>query len=87
MAYAAWNQCRPLARLRQPETATRLMAFAMNHWTAQFGPLAPEDMRYVRNVRRLARAQLGAVAEAALWEQGLQLPLGQAMALAEGPPA
>jgi hypothetical protein len=46
-----------LARLRQPEAAIQLMAFASVFWTSLFGPLARDDERHVRRVRALVARQ------------------------------
>ena len=80
LAYGLWNIARPLARLRQPQAALRLMAFAARFWTDSMGPLRSDDLRYVRIVRRLVGVQLGAAAAARLWHEGEALDLRTAVA-------
>jgi predicted ATPase len=82
LAYALWNPARPLARLRRPEAAMRVMAFAATFWERSFGPLAAADRRTVRQVHRLVRAQLGAARAEALWTDGASLPIADVVALA-----
>jgi predicted ATPase/tetratricopeptide (TPR) repeat protein len=82
LAYALWNPPLALARLRRPEAALRLMAFAARFWEQSFGPLSRADRRTLRRVRRLAQAQLGAERAQASWDEGLALDIGSAVALA-----
>jgi predicted ATPase len=82
LAYGLWNQCRPRARLRQPELAARLMAFSVRFWTETFGPLERGEERDVAVVRRLVAHQVGAAREAELWQEGWALSLPAAVALA-----
>jgi predicted ATPase len=82
LAYALWNQCRPRARLRQPEAACMLAAFSARLWTGRFGPLEAGEERHIARVRRLVRCQVGAARETALWQQGQALTLEAAIALA-----
>ena len=79
LAYGLWNIARPLARLRQPQAALRLMAFAARFWTDSMGPLRADDQRYLRIVRGLVRAQLGAAATEALWREGEAMDLAAAV--------
>jgi predicted ATPase len=81
LVFALWNHGRNLARLRQPDDAARLMAFAEHHWRAHFGPLDKDELHFVRQVRRLVQAQRGRPAMLALWEEGAALSLGDAVAL------
>ena len=82
LGYGLWNLPRVLARLRQPRSAARLMAFAENFWVSRLGPLGPADMRFVRRVRGLVRAQTSA-AQAELWAiEGRTLELAAAVRLA-----
>ncbi|MCA0243142.1 MAG: AAA family ATPase [Proteobacteria bacterium] len=82
LAYALWNPPLALARLRRPEAALRLMAFAARFWEQNFGPLGRADRRTLRRVRRLAQAQLGAARAQGLWDEGLGLDVDRAVALA-----
>ncbi|MFT3819422.1 MAG: tetratricopeptide repeat protein [Rubrivivax sp.] len=82
LAYALWNPPLALARLRRPEAALRLMAFAARFWEQSFGPLGRADRRTLRRVRRLAQAQLGAARAQAAWDEGLGLDIDGAVALA-----
>jgi predicted ATPase/tetratricopeptide (TPR) repeat protein len=82
LGYALWNPARVLARLRRPEPAMRLMAFAAAFWVRSFGPLGSGDRLYVRRVRRLVQAQVGAARAQALWLEGEGMDIGQAVALA-----
>jgi predicted ATPase len=82
LAYALWHPPRLLARLRQPEAAQRLMAFAAAFWAQRFGPLGDADRRELRRVRRLVRAQVGAARADALWREGESLDIAAAVALA-----
>jgi hypothetical protein len=72
-----------LARLRRPEAAMRLMGFAATFWEQNFGPLGRADLQYLRRVRALVKAQLGAARAQALWDEGAALPIAQAVALAQ----
>lgn len=81
LAFALWNHGRNLARLRLPAEAARLMAFSASHWTRNFDTLDASDLRYLRLVRRLVRAQLGRAAADRAWEEGKALTLAEAVAL------
>lgn len=82
LAYALWNLPRPLARLRRPEPAMRLMGFAVSFWAQRVAPLSAADQAYVRRVRGLVCKQLGAARTEALWLDGAGLDLAAAVALA-----
>jgi tetratricopeptide (TPR) repeat protein len=82
LAYALWNPPRSLARLRRPEPAMRLMAFAATFWESSFGPLARSDRQTVRRVRRLVQAQVGTAQAEAWWAEGTAMDIGSAVALA-----
>ncbi len=82
LAYGLWNAPRLLAHLRRPEAAMQLLGFTVQFWTQGFGPLRPDDQRYVRRVRGLVRAQLGAARTEALWHEGQALDLAAAVRLA-----
>jgi predicted ATPase len=81
LAYALWNPPRLLARLHRPEPAVRLMGFAATFWESGFGPLGKADKAYVRRVRGLAAAQIGAARVQALWLEGAAMNVAQAVAL------
>jgi predicted ATPase len=82
LAYGLWNLPRALAHLRQPETALRLMAFAQAHWSRHFGVLSAEDRHDLRLIRRLAGLGVAVARVDALWCDGEQLTLAEAVALA-----
>lgn len=87
LAYALWNPARPLARLRRPEEAMRLMGFAASFWQASFGPLTRTDRRELRTVQALVRRQIGPARAAQCQAEGEALNVAQAVALlaAAGP--
>ena len=82
LAFALWNQCRNLARLRRPEPAALLMAFSERYWVTHYGPLAADDLRFVRRVRALVAHQIGADRLAALWDAGARLSSADALRIA-----
>ena len=82
MAFGLWNLARPMAHRRRPEAALLLLAFAARYWTANFGELVRADLRYVEQVRRLARVQIGAAAVEQIWERAAHLALPAALDLA-----
>lgn len=82
LAYALWNPPRLLARLGRPEAAMQLMGFAAAFWLSSFGPLGRSDQLYLRRVRGLVSAQLGATRAMALERQGAEMDLKAAVALA-----
>jgi predicted ATPase len=82
LAYVLWGPGLALARLRRPQQAARLMAFAAVFWRSQYGVLAEHDLATMRRVRRLVRAQIGEVAARAEWARGEALALPEAVALA-----
>ena len=84
LAFGFWNLPRAWAHARAPEPAVRLMAYAVVFWQARFGVVTRDDQRDVRRVRRLAACQLAAAQIDALWREGEQLTLEQAIALALG---
>ena len=81
LAHGLWNLPRALAHLRQPEPAVRIAAFAAAFWCARFGELTAQDRHDRRRVRRLAARQIGAARVDALWREGEQLSLSQAVGL------
>lgn len=85
LAYALWNPPLSLARLRRPQQALQLMAFAATFWERSFGTLARADRQTVRRVRALVRAQIGAQRTEALWAEGAALPIARAVDLALTP--
>ncbi|CAN5268480.1 hypothetical protein BH11PSE9_BH11PSE9_09970 [soil metagenome] len=83
LAFCLWNLPRALAHLRQPEAALQLAAFAAEFWQRRFGRLDRQDEHDLRRVRRLAAVQgIAAARREALWQQGAQMPLADAVALA-----
>ncbi|MBC7732868.1 MAG: hypothetical protein H7306_13360 [Bacteriovorax sp.] len=91
MGFGLWNLARPLAHRRQCEAAAWMLAFSQRYWTANFGELVASDLRYVEQVRRLIRVQIGAEALERHWARGLELPLAAALecaarSLAAAPP-
>ena len=82
LAYGLWNLPTALAHLRQPDTAARLMSFAVHFWQRHFGPLARSDQPHLRRVRRLVAVQRGPARHDTLWAEGAALSLAQAVALA-----
>ena len=82
LIYGLWNLPRALAHLRQAETAATLFGFAAHFWQQRFGPLSTADQRDVQRVRRLLARQLDARRCEQLWEQGRELSLAEAVALA-----
>ena len=85
LAHGLWNLPRALAHLRQPGPAVRLAAFAAAFWCSRFGELTAPDRHDLRRVRRLAACQIGSARVEALWQEGAQLSLSQAVALSLGP--
>jgi hypothetical protein len=83
-AYGAWNQCHPLVRLDHAPAAARLMAFARQLWTKQFGPLDGDDEGYVDQVRREVAERIGAARLRTEWVRGEALAARDAWALAAG---
>lgn len=73
---------RPLARLRDPERALRLAAFAEQYWQRHLGALGGREARSLARVRRLATAQLSGDQAKAAWISGQTLSLSEALALA-----
>ncbi len=87
LAHGFWNLPRALAHLRQPQRAIRMMGFAAHFWRTRFGELTAHDLRYLLRVRRLAArqidsAQIDSAQIEALWREGEQMALPQALALA-----
>ncbi len=83
-AYGAWNQCHPLVHLDRPHAAARLMAFARQIWTKQFGPLDSDDEGYVDQVRHDVAERIGAAQLRTEWLRGEALAPREAWALAAG---
>jgi hypothetical protein len=73
---------RPLARLRQPERALQLAAFAQQYWLRHMGGLGDREARALARARRLATVQLGRASAVAAWTLGQTLNLSEALALA-----
>jgi predicted ATPase len=85
LAFGLWNLPRTLTRLRRPEAALQLMAFAAAFWRERFGELAAADQRYLVRIRRLCARQLSEAQIEAHWRDGERLHLPQAVALALDP--
>ncbi|WP_457354002.1 ATP-binding protein [Roseateles sp. P5_D6] len=73
---------RPLARLRHPEQALQLAAFAEQYWQRHLGALGSREARALARVRRLAGAQLSRDGAKLAWASGQTLSLAEALALA-----
>ena len=84
---ALWNLARPLARSREPEAAATALAASVREWLGHFGTLTAGDRRYVAKVRRLVQRQIGRVRTQALWAEGEQLSLAQAVKTTLGEPS
>ncbi len=83
LAFCLWNLPRALAHLHQPEAALRLAAFAAEFWQRRFGRLDRKDEHDLRRVRRLAAVQgIATSRREALWQQGAEMTLADAVALA-----
>ncbi len=82
LAFGLWNLPRALLHLRRPDTAVPIAAWAAAFWQDRFGPLQAADHRYLRRVRRLARRLMAPDRLQALWRDGEQMSLPQAVALA-----
>ena len=82
MGFGLWNLARPIAHRRQPELAARLMAYSARYWTANFSALIDSDLRYVEQVRRLIRVQIGAAATERAWASAATMTLPEALDLA-----
>jgi tetratricopeptide (TPR) repeat protein len=85
LAFGLWNLPRTLTRLRRPEAALQLMAFAAAFWRERFGELAATDQRYLVRIRRLCARQLSGAQIEAHWRAGERLQLPRAVALALQP--
>ena len=79
--YALWNLPRTLAHGRRPQAAARLMGFADAFHHQRFGTRGWEDARKRRCTQQPVHVQLGAAREAALWPEGAQLSMAQAIKL------
>ncbi len=80
--HGLWHLPRTLAHQRRPQAAALLMGFAEAFYTDRFGTLGAADRHEARRTRRLARRQLGAAREAALWSEGRAMEMAAAMRLA-----
>jgi predicted ATPase len=85
LAFGLWNLPRTLVRLRQPDAALQLMAFAAAFWRERFGELAAADQRYLVRIRRLCARLVSPTQLEAQWRAGECLQLPQAVALALRP--
>lgn len=82
VAFALWNHCRNLARLRRPIAAARLMAYSAQYWTQHYTPLDAHEQHFQRRVRRLVQAQIGHERCEAEWAAGAAMSGAEAIALA-----
>ena len=73
---------RQLAHLRRPEPAAQLMGFAEAFYAQRCGQLGAEDLPEARRSRRLVAVQLGSERTDALWRQGADMSMADAMRLA-----
>ena len=82
LAMALWNLPHPLVMLGEVAVAARLMPFAARFWERGIGPLSSSDRITVEQVRKSAAKRLGVRRTAALWAQGGELSLAEAVDLA-----
>ena len=82
LAYVLWNMPRALAHVREAERALLIAGFAERFWQTRFGRLSDGDMHDMRRIKRLAACSIDKRRIAAVWVQGAQLSLAEAMALA-----
>ncbi len=82
LLWGLWGLGRPLARLRRPREAMRLMAFCETYWRQHYGVPSADRLRELRRVRALA-AHLASPLQAQAWEiEGRALELAAAVRLA-----
>jgi hypothetical protein len=84
LLYALWNLPQALVHLDGAAPAALLMGHAAAAWTAAFGPLAADDLRDVRRVRRLAARQIGSARVSRALQEGGRMPLAAVLRLALG---
>ena len=84
LATALWNLPHPLVMSGEVAVAAQLMPFAAAFWERGIGRLSPGDAASVEDVRKRTTKQLGAERTAALWVEGKNLSLEQAVRLALG---
>ena len=82
LALALWNLPQPLLMLGEIAVAARLMAFAAHFWERSIGTLTASDVSTVEEIRKVATKRLGAKPAAALWAEGPELSLAEAVHLA-----
>lgn len=82
LVYAVWHQGRSLARLRRPEEAAVLMAFAVRYWAEHLGALPAPEQRELARVKRLISVQLEPGRFDALWARGNALTARDGVGLA-----
>jgi predicted ATPase len=82
LALALINLPDALLLLGEAETAARLLPFAAQFWERGIGPLSKADLATVEMVRKRASKRLGAQRAAALWAEGANLSLAEAVHLA-----
>ncbi len=82
LAWGLWGLGRPLARLRRPREAMRLMAFSEAWWRRHYGVPSADRQRELRRVRRMV-VHLSSPLQAQGWElEGRALELAAAVRLA-----
>jgi predicted ATPase len=72
---------RPLARLRQPESALKVAAFAEAYWLRHLGKLGARESRNLSRARRLAAVQLERGRALTAWSSGQTLALADILTL------
>jgi predicted ATPase len=82
LAVALGNLPHALVVLGEPDVAARLMSFAAHFWESSIGPPSADDVATTKDVRKRVAKRLGVARTAALWAQGAQLSLAEAVHLA-----
>lgn len=82
LSIGLWNLPHALLRRRQVDAAVRLQAFATAFWRTGFGELSDSDRRTLARFERLACRLLPRPDMLALWRDGEQMQLAQAVNLA-----
>ena len=82
LAVALGNLPHALVMLGEPDVAARLMSFAAQFWESSIGPPSADDVATTKDIRKWVAKRLGVARTAALWAQGAQLSLAEAVHLA-----
>src|SRR5262249_51165561 len=82
LAVALGNLPEPLVMAGDYLVATRLMAFAAQLWERSIGQLSADDQSTIKEVRKRVTKELGVARTAALWKEGEEFSLAQAVHLA-----